>query len=149
MSGRQNWLNLARELLLPSILNLGVHLLMSKLLSETPEVHSAKKSTSVPKGLQIHPWTGPFRPYLMCSKPSTPILTLLQTSRINMAEINKDAWWHPCYWSPGKERQIHLNLKPEWWQLYKHVAQQAPTFLSLWGNKLHSLVFVLDVFLQG
>lgn len=39
------------ELLIPSTLNLGVNLLMSKLLSETPEVHSAEKSASVPKGI--------------------------------------------------------------------------------------------------
>lgn len=71
MCAWQNWLNLAGELLIPSTLNLGVHLLMSKLLSETPEVHSAEKPTSVPKGIQTHPWIGPFRQYLMCLKPNT------------------------------------------------------------------------------
>lgn len=44
---------------------------MSKLLSETPEVHGAEKPTSVPKGIQTHPWIGPFRQYLMCLKPNT------------------------------------------------------------------------------
>lgn len=72
MCARQNWLNLAGDLLIPSTLNLGVHLLMSKLLSETPEIHTAEKSTSIPKGTQIHPWTGTFRLYLTCSKPHTP-----------------------------------------------------------------------------
>lgn len=142
MCARQNWLNLARGLLIPSTLDLGVHLLMNKLLSETLEVHSGEESTSAPRGIQIHPWTGPFRQHLRCSKPNTPILTLLQTGKINKAA----AWWHPCYWRPEKKRQIHLNLKPEWCQLYKHVAQQAPTFLSLWGNKIHSPVFVLTVY---
>lgn len=45
---------------------------MSKLLSETPEIHTAEKSTSIPKGTQIHPWTGTFRLYLTRSKPHTP-----------------------------------------------------------------------------
>lgn len=62
MFARQSWLKLARGLSMPSTLNLGVHLLLSKLLSETPENQSAEESTSVPKGIQIHPWTGPFRP---------------------------------------------------------------------------------------
>lgn len=53
MCARQNWLNLAGDLLIPSTLNLGVHLLMSKLLRETPEIHCActEKSTSIPQCL--------------------------------------------------------------------------------------------------
>lgn len=143
MCARQNFLKLARELLIPSTLNLGVHLLMSKLLRETPEVHSAKKSTSVPKGIQIHPWTGSFRQHLMCSKPNTLILTPLQTtSRINMAA----AWWHPCYWSPGKEKQIHLNLKPEWSQLYIMWPSRLPPFSHCGGTK-HTPLSLCSLFI--
>lgn len=45
------------------------------------------------------------------------------------------------------EREANSSELKVWMmQLYKHVAQQAPTFLSLWGNKIHSPVFVLTVY---
>lgn len=56
MCTMQNELNLVDDLLIPltSMLNLQIHLLMSKLLSETLETYSVcvEKSTSIHKGIQ-------------------------------------------------------------------------------------------------
>lgn len=61
----QNWLTdiyKQDDLLIPltSMLNLQVHLLMSKLVSEALETHSVciEKSTSIQKGVETCPWLG-------------------------------------------------------------------------------------------
>lgn len=112
---------------------------MSKLLSETPEIHSAEKSTSVPKGTQTHPWTGTFR--LTCSKP--------HKADFDPSPNNKQNQQGSCMVASlllgevlGKERQIHQNPKP-WRRPALQAGGTAGSHLSLTvGNKIHGPGFV-------
>lgn len=129
---------------------------MSKLLSATPEVYSAEKSPSVPRGIQIPPGLGPWGSIWSAQSQHWfgPFSKHQAGLTRQMCEFKKlSPRWHPGYWSAGKERiadwpQIHLNPKPERCQPCEHVAQQALTCPSLWGTK-HTACACAHCLLQG
>lgn len=132
---------------------------MSKLLSETPEIHCActEKSTSIPQCLYTEAHMNSY------GDTNTPLVDWDLQAVPDMFKATHSQFWPFSKKQAEITRQLHSGIlvtggspgereanssKPKAWMTPALQARgtAGSTFLSLWRNKIHSPVFVLTIY---